>query len=797
VRRFDISFEDPGLDGSGIRRAALPLLVVAGAVFLLLWPVLAGDQTLFYRDLYRQHLGTARLLHGGELPGGLLWDPVLNGGQPLLGNPNRFLLYPTRLLYVFFAPLTALNWEIALHLLLGGLGTALFARRLGVGRTGCAVAGLAYALGGLSISLTNHLGRLLAYHWLPFIALAVFAGLQGRPSAGRWRAAIPVLLAVLWLTGAAELAMMAAVLVLAWALVPVHADGRRWRILRRTAVWLVLGIGLAAIQVAPAAEMVLRSDRTMQTGTVVPLAWSLHPLRLPELFVPGFCGPVDVADPVASYWGAGLVDFGFPYLLSLYLGASVVLLAAIGWVGSRGDRNWRVLRRLLAALAVAGLILALGRHLPVVGGVLTSVPGLSLVRFPVKMLLVAGLAVALLAGRGAESLLAADREESRRAGRLAAVASGLLLVLTLAVGTGLADPMLELVFADGAAQAAGGLVARLLHSVLAMGGVMLVALAAGHFARPARSLMLTAVVVADLLGAATATLPMAPRLVFEGPPELVAELRDGVGEGRFFRDEEPASVHVPLAENRAWAPAAWWSEVLTDTMAATWGVPMVFNSDAEVLSGRRMAALTQSMATLGWDGRLKLLRTAGVALVMTPKHPEVQGLELVATHSAAPGLEYALDRVVPMPRIVRWVPSVRTVPSAEEALQTIVATDFDPDQEVVRERGAPVTRDPPRFLGSLQPSVELWSGELIAPTEGLLVAAIPWHRDLLFEVDGRPIPAERVNFAFTGLPVAAGQHRLRILFAPRSVMWGALFSAGALLLWLAAVIAGRRRRPIW
>ena len=796
MRRFDISSDGPGHDESGIRRAVLPLLVVAGAVFLLLWPVLAGDQTLFYRDLYGQHLGTARLLHGGELPGGLLWDPLLNGGQPLLGNPNRFLLYPTRLLYIFLAPLTALNWEIALHLLLGGLGAALFARRLGVDRIGCAVAGSAYALGGFSISLTNHLGRLLAYHWLPFIALAVYAGLQGRPSAGRWRAAIPILLAVQWLTGAAELAAMAAVMVLAWALVPVHAAGGRWRILRRTAAWLLLGIGVAAIQVAPAAEMVLRSDRATQTGTAIPLTWSLHPLRFPELFIPGFCGPIDVADPVTSYWGAGLVDFGFPYLVSLYLGASVVLLAAIGWVGSRGDQNWRVLRRLLATLAVAGLILALGRHLPVVGGVLASVPGLSLVRFPVKMVLLAGLAVALLAGRGAESLLAADREGSRRAGRLAAVAAGVLLLLTLAVGTGLADPVLEIVFAERAAQAAKGLVAPLLHSVLAMAGVMLVALAAGHFARPARSLMLTAVVVVDLLGAATATLPMAPRLVFETPPELVAELRNGVGEGRFFRDQELASVHVPLAENRAWAPAAWWSEVLPDSLATTWGVPMVFNSDAEVLSGRRMAALTRSMASLGWEGRLKLLRTAAVGLVMTPQHPEVQGLELVATHSATPDIEYALDRVVPTPRFVRWVPSVRNVSSAEEALRAMVATDFDPDQEVVRERGAPVTRDPPRFLGSLQPTVELWRGKLIAPTEGLLVAAIPWHRDLLFEVDGQPIPAERVNFAFTGLPVTAGQHRLRIIFAPRTVMWGALFSAGALLLWAAAVIAGGRRRQV-
>jgi len=67
----------------------------------------------------------------------------------------------------------------------------------------------------------------------------------------------------------------------------------------------------------------MRSERSLQQSTEASLVWSLPPLRLPEMAVPGFCGPVDVADPSSRYWGARLVDFGFPYLLSLYLGTSV------------------------------------------------------------------------------------------------------------------------------------------------------------------------------------------------------------------------------------------------------------------------------------------------------------------------------------------------------------------------------------------------------------------------------------------------------------------------------------------
>ena len=157
--------------------AALPLAVVCGALVVLFWPVLFGSQTLFYRDLFQQYIGTGRLLHSGSWIGGLLWDPFLNGGQPLLGNPNRFILYPSRVLYSVLSPTSSLNLEIALHLLLGGSGSVLLARRLGISGAGSAVAGLSYSLSGLSISITNHLGRLMAYHWVPWILLAVHVGL--------------------------------------------------------------------------------------------------------------------------------------------------------------------------------------------------------------------------------------------------------------------------------------------------------------------------------------------------------------------------------------------------------------------------------------------------------------------------------------------------------------------------------------------------------------------------------------------------------------------------------------------
>ncbi|MEJ2190638.1 MAG: hypothetical protein P8Y93_14805 [Acidobacteriota bacterium] len=148
------------------------------------------------------------------------------------------------------------------------------------------------------------------------------------------------------------------------------------------------------------------------------------------------------------------------------------------------------------------MLLALGRNLPLLSGVFAHLPGLSLVRFPVKMVLLAGLPVALLAGRGADGIMTADGPERRHIRRVAAVVSGTGLLLAICVFTGLAAPVLASVFGKGAGQASAGLGVPVLHSLLATVAVTLAAFAAGRVGKLALLLLLTGIVVADLFGAA-------------------------------------------------------------------------------------------------------------------------------------------------------------------------------------------------------------------------------------------------------------------------------------------------------
>ena len=112
-----------GAAGLGKRRFAL-LYVLPTFLLLLLaiWPLVAGFETLFFRDVFNTHLEMkwwqSEAMKDGFMP---LIDPYRSGGQPHLGNPNTVALYPSNLLYLFTPFLWAFNAHFWLHFLLAPL----------------------------------------------------------------------------------------------------------------------------------------------------------------------------------------------------------------------------------------------------------------------------------------------------------------------------------------------------------------------------------------------------------------------------------------------------------------------------------------------------------------------------------------------------------------------------------------------------------------------------------------------------------------------------------------------------
>ncbi len=763
--------------GLSIWRREYPVVLVLLTIVLWLWPVIGGRSTLFYRDLYLQHAGTARLLSGEILPDRpLLWDPLLNGGQPLLGNPNRFVLYPSRILYRFFSAVTGLNLEIVLHFLVGALGVYLLVRYLGPGPWPAALAAFAWSLGGLSISLSNHMGRFFAFHWMPWIVLTV-EGLTRDGRRGRWWIALVMVSCLQWLTGGFEIVVLTGVLVVFWVVVGASPDNR-WILMRRSLSALVVAPLLMAFQVIPMAAMVLRSARAGSLGASSILFWSLHPFRLVETVVPGCLGSIDIPELTGRYWGEHLVDNGVPYFVTLYLGISVLLLAATGVLG---DRH-RHFRHGLAVMAFLGGVLALGRYNPLLHWLAENLSQVIPVRFPIKATALAALPLAVLAAFGLE----ATRDGTVRVFlfRLAAAASALLLVAWAWLGPWhtAGRRWLESFFGGTAPGMEAGVANALGHSlVVSLLMTLVLVLPFRRLVVPA----MTVLVASDLLTAATGFVPLAPRWILEQLPPAAKMARTLTRSGRFFRTADPVPQGLRVPANRAWGSTVANLSSVSNYLAASYGIPTVFHHDDPGLASARYAALNGRVAAMPLEMVGPILELANVESVMwwqPVKPPWLSHAITVPTHSM---IQHRISRTAFPHETVWFVPWSRWVSGTEQAVNAVSSPGFDPRYTVILER-------PPSSPG-------LWHGpnELIgsfrceAPGQGWLYVSIPWMPGMEIVVDGRSATPNVADVAFMAVPVTKGHHTVRVVYRPPELLVGICVSLGTLLV----LLIHRARKP--
>ena len=133
--------------------------------------------------------------------------------------------------------------------------------------------------------------------------------------------------------------------------------------------------------------------------------WSLPPEELAEWLWPGCFGHTSYAFDPKPYRGRmGMPERGLRLRQhTIFLGWAALALAALAW-GRRLEGPLRGERRFWTALALCAGVLALGRYTPLYRAIF-CLPGLGAVRAPVKWLHLAGFAVAMLAGLGAEAVV--------------------------------------------------------------------------------------------------------------------------------------------------------------------------------------------------------------------------------------------------------------------------------------------------------------------------------------------------------------------------------------------------------
>lgn len=842
------------LTGPARRRDGVPAALAAAGLVALYAALLVPGRVLFGRDVATFHLplrgDLVRLAAAGELPA---WDPWIHGGQPLLSNPSYAAFYPPTWLAAAVGPAASLGLLVLLHGALAALGSWRLARRLGAGPAAAAVAVLGFAGGGALLSLVDALTLFFGAAWLPWVLLAGEATLAG--GAGRWqRPAAGGAAALAMMLANGEPATVACALLALGALAADEALRRRREARRggavdgpvadpaaggdlrqrrrtgapapggalavplRLAVLPLVAVALAAVQVVPAAARVAESPRAGGLGAAAAGQWSAPPVRLAELVLPRVTG--DPSRAAEGLWfGVGIHDRDVPYVAALYPGLLVSVLGLAGLFAGV-PRRWA-----WAVLAVAGVALGLGRHLPLLGTLLgplhARLPFLDSIRYPEKfLLLLVALALPFAAALAWQRLSGTESAAGLRRAAVALAVAAALAGGALAAATVLAPeaaaarvrrhvpPQLT---DFGVARGVDYLRGQALRSAaVALAVAGLAALAGRH---RAIALLAPLLLAADLVATHGGVVRTVPAAELTRPPPLAGEIA-AAGGRRLFSDTlfvHERAVVVPDDEPQL---AGLRDQVanLAPYSATLWGLGYALDDDYELMRSRwaEHAVAVATEARRRPDGLAAVLAGWSVdAAILT--RPLAERVPELAAGRPSPAVARA---PVPgrLPRF-RGVPAVRFVPDAAAARTALARQGWrvgERDVWIAGEGAPPAATGggtggeggdeageeaggAARVLAARAGGRRIVLDAAAPPGGGWLVAAVTFDRGWRATAGGRGLPLWPTALGQIGTRVPAGRHRVELVYRDRRLPWGVAGSAAGLLA-LAALAAWPRLR---
>jgi hypothetical protein len=767
----------PPLDGgpSRWRTDVAACVALAIATSLPFAPAILRGDSLFFRDLSLQIFPLRRLILEGLRAGQVrYWNPYLHEGAPL--TP---LSYPLELLQLLVPHPAGLSALLLLHLPLAAVTLYLLARRvLGLGPGPAAVAGLAYSLGGFSVATINLYFYPHAVAWGPLAILALLTLGDGGSRSYARTAAAAVAVGLLHSTLAAE--VVAQVIAMALAL-SLARRSLSWRFPLAVA-W---GTALASYVLLPLAAVASGTGRSGGLDTQMVLSNALPPQAIPQLLVASFLG--DLTDLTRGLWAGALFTQGFPYVTSLYVGPVVLGFAAAGLV--RPSRTTAA----LALMAVLGLWVATAPWSGA-GALVDALPVLRGLRFPVKAMYTVHLALALLAGFGAERLEGRPRAWLGLAG--AGAVAAFLAVTFAAWPTSLAarffaiaDPRVAQVVAAHVTRDA--LVSA---AVAAAAAILAWAAARGRLGPRVAWLLLSGLVAADLSRAGAGVNPTVTSSWFQRSPETDA-LAARIRPGRLVvcpPEESPSfpGILARLPNRHGHAVFAILRDTLSPDFNVEARVALTFARDRPLWAPKERSLGPRDAGCASLAERLPLIHLAAVTHVSSIDPLEVHGLEPLGTTepSAVSPLQIHLYGVPhPLPR-TEVLPRPVAAASREQAEELslgeggVVAVEAPP-QALLPARGT--SRVESEAPGHIDLAVSASGPGVVIVREGF---APGWRGS----VGGVEAAVWRAAGRHLAVAVPGGESRVTLTYRPPRARLGAAVTVLALA---AAGIAmvGRKR----
>lgn len=716
----------------------------------------------------------------GEYP---LWDPFLGYGQSAVADPVRGLLFPPVILArMLFPEALALNLAVGLAIPVAALGAYLLIRRT-LSAPSAAVGAVAFAMAGPVLSTGNMLNFVWSVALMPWVIWAVLRVAERWSGASFAAAAACIALQLL----AGEPATNAATLSLALLIaVAVEQGGVRDIALRgaRGLGAMLAGLALAAVQYLPLLNAVVQSERGSRAAN--PSFWSVHPLRLIEaVAILPFGDPL--MPPASEPWVAYLNSGREPFLLSLYLGAAVVVLALLGC--ATGPRRRVVVWAVAGAMA---LLFSLGDHIPVYPTLVGILPVLRIFRYPEKYFVVVALCSALLSAEGAEALIRGQANAIRSA----AIAGGLLTLATVGLAFVAHDEPRQAILLS----AAGIAIAA---SIVA--GIAAMARRPGLAAwAPA---VLLCVVGAELAYAGFGLNPQAHTASLIRPlwvaSTTVRDDRVYVGgragcppaAGGQGQDEDTIAPQAAFPKSVPVSALPALVSAKTAQFPSRWGLREAISVDNQILFPREYKDAVRAFCERNGADRYRFLERTGVRVHLLNKPPVGYFDTRTPVELLAPVVAYSSS--VDSPRCA-VVSGSRVEPDTATAVAALFREDFDPASEVLVGRESVPAGTTSAAAETSAHIVSDRSNEVTvevsATSDSVLVLYDSFDPDWRVEVDGQTAEMVRANGLFRGVRLVEGRHIVRFVYRPRSLIIGALISGVSLACLLGLMALDRRQR---
>jgi hypothetical protein len=368
-----------------------PFLIIISLSAILFCPIWLGIIDFYSgdgSDLIPYIYGSKLLLYQTfqevrEIP---LWNPYIMFGQPIVGNLQFALFYPLNIVFLLLSFFNALWVYQAIHMAIAGLGAYLLARHAGCKKNGSMISGCLYMFNGRILYYINAgwLGYFTSICWLPLFVLTSILVLERKER--HFPLAFGIVFAMTLLSGTPQYAFMGFCLLLVkgiWQIFLPQSVNDRLSLLYRLLLSGLISFLLISVQLFPALEQTYLSSRIFFDSSS-----SIH----------GFHFDWSMKQWFRILFRPEFLRHDFAWELCAYIGIGGMVLSFLGLIVSKKYFQYVLIWGLIPWL------FSMGAALPPFDLLLKNIPGMAMLTSPSRYFIFSILILCVFAGSGFEYL---------------------------------------------------------------------------------------------------------------------------------------------------------------------------------------------------------------------------------------------------------------------------------------------------------------------------------------------------------------------------------------------------------